>query len=112
MDQNGIKNKIPKIKKDDLPDEFEKIYTYQSFNRSKKVTIQSANSDAFLFKGCLVRITVKGFDARNHQPTSPLVIILFLQILSSLYKYENKITMVHFKVLRNVENSLNLTSKS
>jgi hypothetical protein len=53
---------------DDLPDEYEKIFTFDNFIRSQKRSLLKAKENAFVFGGCLVRLTVKNLDLSRHNP--------------------------------------------
>lgn len=92
------------IKKDDIPSEYERIFSYLNYARSQKLAIEESQQHAFLFPGCLVRITIPSLNLSNHQPHTPLII-------SSLYKYESKITQLHFKIKRYHEYEETIPSK-
>jgi hypothetical protein len=62
----------------DLPDEYEKIFTFDNFIRSQKRSLKNAKENAFAFGGCLVRLTVKNLDLSNHNPSKPLVQWFFI----------------------------------
>ncbi|EGR34439.1 ribosome biogenesis protein, putative [Ichthyophthirius multifiliis] len=84
---------------ENLPDPYEKIYTFKNYIRTKKNAYINAEENAFAYGGFYIKIYVKGFPINKlieHPKEKPL-------ILSTVLKHERKMTVVHLKIRRNNE---------
>lgn len=90
-----------------MPVEYEKIFIFDDFNKSKKLAIEKTQKEAVVYNGFYVKIYVAGFPVDNlasHDKDKPIVV-------SSLLSHERKISLLNLKVKRYLESSDVINSK-
>jgi pre-rRNA-processing protein TSR1 len=90
-----------------LPTEFEKIFILDDYNKSRKIALEEAMNSAVVIRGCYVRLHLTNFPANLlsvHDKDRPLIV-------SSLLKYEQKVSLIHMKVKKMPNITLPIRSK-
>lgn len=87
---------------ENLPVEYSKIWRFQHYAQAQKLAIAKAQQEGLPISGTYVRITImldeeSPFEAPN-SPSRPMV-------FSTLFPHETKVSIMHFKIRRNDENS-------
>lgn len=84
---------------ENLPDPYEKIYTFKNYIRTKNTAFLYAEEQAFAYAGFYIKIHIKGFplDKLSAHPKEKAL------ILSTVLKHERKMTVVHLRMRRNIE---------
>jgi len=90
-----------------LPPEYSKILIFDDFNKSRKIAFEKAKADAVAYCGMYVKLYIEQFpldSLASHDKEKPLVV-------SSLLKYERKLSVLNMKVKRHFESSEIVNSK-
>eukprot|EP01016_Furgasonia_blochmanni_P049610 TRINITY_DN754_c0_g2_i3.p1 TRINITY_DN754_c0_g2~~TRINITY_DN754_c0_g2_i3.p1 ORF type:complete len:859 (-),score=228.30 TRINITY_DN754_c0_g2_i3:1607-4183(-) len=92
---------------EDVPEEYEKIFIFDDFSKTMKNALINAKEDAFAYQGFYIKIYVKNFPLHllpAHSMQRPFIV-------STLFRHEQKLSVLHTKVLRSAHYQEEIRSK-
>lgn len=95
-----------------MPNEYEKIFIYDDYQRTMKNGIQDAKTNAFAFPGFYIKIVVNNLNFNilaNHPPSKPLVNLT--EIHRNNHKIFHNLNRLYQQILNMKEKSLKFTLK-
>ena len=94
---------------ENLPEEYSRIWRFQNFQAAHKDSILSAVEEGLPLNGTFVNIVLQ---IPEESSDSKLFTLNQAVILSTLFPHECKLSTMHFKLTRTIENTEAIPSKS